>query len=183
MVEGLTATLEAIMGGAVSYGYRCAVSAPAEHYDRAIIDWQRSDDGGASWRDVAHSYQNEANPLPFGTGHPWRPWSVSHGFIATAADQGALIRVHALLHAAGDRSRGATLRHSVPTLASMFCSRARCRRSSPRRAPCSFAPGQTANLSATVSGAARTHAAMAVSRRQFEWRLDRCHHRHRRHHR
>ena len=62
---------------------------------RAIVDWQRSDDGGASWRNVAHSYQDEANPTPFGTGQRWYPWGVLHGFIATATDQGALIRIHA----------------------------------------------------------------------------------------
>ena len=68
--------------------------------DRAIVDWQRSDDGGASWREIARSFQNEANPLPFGTGSEWRPWSVRHGFIATAADQGALHSRARVLHAA-----------------------------------------------------------------------------------
>jgi len=101
VVEGLPANLDAIMAGGA---YRNAVAA-ATHVslgprtptpiDRAIIDWERSDNGGSSWRVVSRSYQDEANKLPYGTGPEWSPWSVRHGFIATSMDQGALIRVHA----------------------------------------------------------------------------------------
>src|SRR4029079_9152788 len=80
--------------GAVKLGgYFGNVLAPPTSDNRAIIDWQRSDNGGASWRTIAQSYQSEGNPLPFATGNTWRPWSVRHSFTATAADQGALIRV------------------------------------------------------------------------------------------
>lgn len=93
VVEGMPASLEAVIGGGAGR-YSRAIWMPATFYDRAIIDWQRSDDNGTSWRDIAQSYQNEANPLPYGTGLEWNPWSVSHGFIATATDQAALLRVH-----------------------------------------------------------------------------------------
>ena len=63
--------------------------------DRAVIEWERSDDAGHSWRTVAVSYQNEANPVPFEGDTPWRYWSVRHGFVARAADDGALLRVRA----------------------------------------------------------------------------------------
>src|SRR6185503_13483433 len=94
VVEGLSANLDVLlMGGA----FRIVDSAEVlpSRLDRAVIDWQRSDDGGASWRTIATSFQDEANALPAGTGLAWRPWRVRHGFIATAMDQGALIRVQA----------------------------------------------------------------------------------------
>lgn len=93
IVEGLPANVDVVFGGGASR-FTTEYSA-ATIDDRAIIDWQRSDDNGASWRVIANSYQNEANPLPYGVGMAWRYWRVRHGFIATATDQGALIRVHA----------------------------------------------------------------------------------------
>jgi hypothetical protein len=93
VVEGMPASLEAVIGGGAGR-YSRAVWTPASFYNRAVIAWQRSDDNGASWRDIAQSYQDEANPLPYGTGREWNPWSVKHGFIATATDQAALLRVH-----------------------------------------------------------------------------------------
>jgi Tol biopolymer transport system component len=97
VVEGLAANVDVVMsGGNVRVlGPGNGTLRPPTADDRAIIDWQRSDDAGASWRTVARSFQNEGNPLPFGGGLPWRPWSVRHGFIATSADQGALIRLTA----------------------------------------------------------------------------------------
>ncbi len=96
VVEGLQANLDVLMtGGAIRPGPGSSIGSPPTPTNRAIIDWQRSDDAGASWRQVARSYQDEANPLPFGTGLTWRPWGIRHGFIATATDQGALLRVHA----------------------------------------------------------------------------------------
>jgi len=97
VVEGLAATLDAVLAGGaarITGPGGCCVNVPSAD-DRALIDWQRSDDGGASWRTIARSFQNEGNPLPFGTGRTWRPWGVRHGFVATAADQGALIRLTA----------------------------------------------------------------------------------------
>ena len=75
VVEGLAANVDAVLTG----GAAVQVSDPSTvHYtvptrtDRAIIDWERSDDGGASWRVIAHSYQDEANGLP-----GWRRVSVA----------------------------------------------------------------------------------------------------------
>ena len=97
VVAGLQANLDVLLGGGavreLSLAGQLGTSPTAA--DRATVHWQRSDDGGKSWREIARSYQDEANPTPFGTGLPWRPWGVRHGFIAAATDQGALIRVHA----------------------------------------------------------------------------------------
>ena len=96
VVEGLSANLDVLMGGGAvkvlgSSTYELIPSS-ASH---ATIDWQRSDDDGASWRTIARSFQHEGNSLPFGSGMPWRPWSTRHGFVAATTDQGALIRVQA----------------------------------------------------------------------------------------
>jgi hypothetical protein len=95
VVDGLPAQLDVMLAGALKFEGPARTPVFPTADNRATIDWQRSDDGGASWRNVARSFQNEGNPRPFGTGLAWRPWSVRHGFIATASDQGALIRVHA----------------------------------------------------------------------------------------
>jgi hypothetical protein len=98
VVEGMPATLDAILqGGATMKGFGAFSSpnAAPTSADSGVIDWQRSDDNGVSWRVIAQSFEYEANPLPFGTGLSWRPYGVRHGFIATAADQGALIRAKA----------------------------------------------------------------------------------------
>jgi hypothetical protein len=95
VVEGLVANIDAVLGGGASRHTSPVAYTAATLDDRALIDWQRSDDNGASWRVIANSYQNEANPLPYGAGLSWRYWSVRHGFVATSADQGALIRVRA----------------------------------------------------------------------------------------
>ncbi len=96
VVEGLQANLDVMLwGGAILTSGPLDDRVTPTPTDRAIVDWQRSDNGGASWREIARSFQNEADPLPFLTGSEWRPWQVRHGFVATAADQGALIRVHA----------------------------------------------------------------------------------------
>ena len=95
LVEGALANLEVVLGGGASRGpdFNPLFTFTA---DRAIIDWQRSDDSGASWRVIARSFENEANPWPISGAHlAWYYWSVRHGFIATIADQGALIRAHA----------------------------------------------------------------------------------------
>ncbi len=94
VVAGSSASLDVVLAGGAAKQHIATYISPTST-DRAIIDWQRSDDGGASWRPIARSYQDEANPRPLGAGFDWRYWSVHHGFIAAAADQGALIRVYA----------------------------------------------------------------------------------------
>jgi len=94
IVEGIHTDLEVVLGGG-------ATSQPNQPWNplsatnRTVIDWQRSDDNGASWRDIARSYENDANPWPYAAPSAWFYWSVRHGFVATIADQGALIRTHA----------------------------------------------------------------------------------------
>ena len=93
VVEGLPAFVDAyLFGGARQRGLDVP---PPTTTDHAIVDWLRSDNGGVSWQPIGRSFQHEANPLPFGTGVMWAPWSVRHAFTATTADQGALIRVNA----------------------------------------------------------------------------------------
>ena len=95
VVEGLPATLEAIVaGGALprsSTNPNEIVGRPTA-YDRAIVEWERSTDNGASWNVISRSFQNDGNAMPYGSGRLWEPWSVSHVFTATAADLGAMIR-------------------------------------------------------------------------------------------
>jgi hypothetical protein len=92
VVEGTEASIEALLaGGALSRTPRIRPTST----DHATVDWLRSTDEGRSWRTVARSFQHEANTRPFGAGEEWTPWSVSHRFIATSADQGALMRVNA----------------------------------------------------------------------------------------
>jgi len=151
VVEGMPASLEAVIGGGAGYESR-ALWMPANYYDRATIDWQRSDDNGGSWRDIARSYQNEANPMPFGTGREWRPWSVSHGFMATVMDQGALLRVHACYTPFGDALPPQPCVYSDPTRINVLQ-----QSSLPAivTAPRSVLvrTGQTASLSVTTAGA------------------------------
>ncbi len=65
VVEGLVANVDVVLTGGAAV--RPADPNSRYHYavptrtDRAIIDWERSDDGGASWKVVARSYQDEAN--------------------------------------------------------------------------------------------------------------------------
>ena len=97
VVAGSGANLDVVLGGGAS-GLRNTGSnsyQPPTATNRAIIDWQRSDDNGASWRAIGRSYQDEANPNPVGPGSAWSYWSVRHGFITASTDQGALIRVQA----------------------------------------------------------------------------------------
>ena len=92
VVEGAQASVDAyLLGGALRGSPEILPTAS----DHAIVDWLRSDNGGASWRIIARSFQHEANPQPYGTGNLWVPWSVRHEFVATAVDQNALIRVNA----------------------------------------------------------------------------------------
>jgi hypothetical protein len=84
-----------LMGGAVKSSGIGEFYKPTQ-IDTATIDWQRSDDDGRSWKNVARSYQYEADPLPVaGTYWGWLYWANTHGFTASAADNGALLRVQA----------------------------------------------------------------------------------------
>lgn len=86
VLPGAVATMESIFGGGAVNG--------GTGSDRAVVDWERSDDQGASWRVVGRTYQNEANRRPFPTISDWTYWSVRHGFTAASTDQGALLRAH-----------------------------------------------------------------------------------------
>ena len=97
VIAGASANLEVIFSGAAAreqpIGSNMFVRPSI--VDRAVIEWQRSDDGGTSWRAVAQTLQDEAQSEPDGPGVPWRYWGARHGFIASASDQGALIRAYA----------------------------------------------------------------------------------------
>ena len=102
VIGGAAAAIEVVMdGGTASTRGNGGTYAVPTATNRATIDWQRSDDRGASWRTVATSFQNEANPWPTWTASSfhfdaaWRAWSVKYGFVATDADHGALIRPYA----------------------------------------------------------------------------------------
>lgn len=96
VVAGLRANLDVVLnGGSSQWEPGPATFAAPTPTNRAEVDWQRSDDDGASWRVVARSYQDEADPRPMGSTVPWSTWGLRHGFVASAADQGALIRVRA----------------------------------------------------------------------------------------
>ncbi|MGH8176343.1 MAG: immunoglobulin domain-containing protein [Steroidobacter sp.] len=148
VVEGLTANLDVVLaGGASSPAFDVYTSPNPER--RAIIDWQRSDDNGASWRVIARSYQDEANPLPDGIGVRWRYWSVRHGFIANAADQGALIRVHGC-YTPSDRATPPCVTSAATRVNVLQQSALPAIVAAPRSVL--VRTGQTASLSATAAG-------------------------------
>jgi Tol biopolymer transport system component len=93
IVEGAEANIEVVFSGGAS-GSNDSFNSVTD-FNRAIIDWERSDNNGQSWRVVARSYENEGNPWVFAAPAPWMYWSVRHLFLGTIADQGALIRTHA----------------------------------------------------------------------------------------
>ncbi len=111
VVEGLQANLDVLVwGGAI------LTSGPSEDWitptsiNRAIVDWQRSDDGGASWRQIARSFQNEADPLPFGTGSGVEAVESPARIRRNCHGSGRLDSRARLLHAAGAHRR-ASLRN------------------------------------------------------------------------
>jgi hypothetical protein len=93
IVEGMPANLDVVFAGGASNSGDFFNGVDAANH--TIIEWERSDNGGSSWRVVSRSYENEANPWPFSAHAPWFYWSVRHAFVGTIADQGALIRAHA----------------------------------------------------------------------------------------
>lgn len=97
VVVDRSARIDALLMGAAAArigGNSVAYSSPTET-NRALIDWQRSDDSGGSWRTIARSFQNEADPLPADAKSrvPWHYWGIHHGFTARTEDQGALYRL------------------------------------------------------------------------------------------
>lgn len=86
VLPGTAVTMESIFAGGAAEG--------GSADDRAVVDWERSDDNGTSWRVVGRTYQNEANRQPFPSVPAWTYWSVRHGFTAAAGDQGARLRAH-----------------------------------------------------------------------------------------
>lgn len=101
VVEGRVVNVNAVLAGGASKvvtqyanGAPMAFAAPTAT-NRATVDWERSDDGGGSWRVVARSYQDEASPIALNSTQPWRYWSVRSSFIAAASDHGAMLRVRA----------------------------------------------------------------------------------------
>ena len=66
VVQGLSARLDAVLIGGASKRSGVTWVAPTST-NRAVVDWQRSDDNGASWRPIARSYQDDANPDPLDT--------------------------------------------------------------------------------------------------------------------
>jgi hypothetical protein len=98
-LEGQFLSIDAkLMGGAIKVSQQtwALISTPTVN-DTATVDWQRSDDNGLSWRNIARSFQYEANSIPYGLygDTQWAYWASSHGFVAAASDQGALLRVTA----------------------------------------------------------------------------------------
>jgi Tol biopolymer transport system component len=152
VVEGLQANLEVMMGGGAARrgGPGMSLNAIPSATDRAVIDWQRSDDAGASWRQIARSFQDEANPLPFGTGLRWTPWQVRHGFIPVATDQGALMRVHACYAPPGSTAAPVCITSAATRLNVLQHSALPAIAEQPRSVLVRSA--ETANFSVTVSG-------------------------------
>ena len=179
VVEGHSANLDAMISG-TRFNKTAAmwtVIAPTAN-DRTVIDWQRSDNGGASWRVIAQSFQDEANPLPVGAGVPWRPWGVRHSFVATAGDQGALIRARACY------TPPATVEPSCVTSSNVRInvlqqSRQAAITDQPRSVL--IRTGADRQLHGGGVRPARAHAAVAVPPRQRRGRLDQRDRRHRRH--
>ncbi len=95
VVAGRSGVLDVVLsGGAARRSEGTDYFAPPTSVDRAVMDWQRSDDDGRSWTVVARSFQHEADPQMAGSfAELWRWWVVHHGFVASNADQGALMRV------------------------------------------------------------------------------------------
>jgi len=153
VVDGRPATLESFLGGGaarVTWTGVGSVASAATATDRAIVDWQRSDDGGQSWRSFARSFQNEADPLPFGTGLSWRPWAVRHGFVANVTDQGALIRVEGCYTPPAPTAAPPCVTSPVTRINVLQQSALPAIVDQPR--PVLIRTGETANFSVTVSG-------------------------------
>ena len=94
VVAGLRADVGAVLTGGAAKEASGNFATPTPT-NRASIEWQRSDDNGASWQAIARSFQDEADPHPLDSGNDWRYWGVHHGFVAAPSDHAALIRLYA----------------------------------------------------------------------------------------
>ena len=189
VVEGLAANVDVVMSGGAAVnladpnnGFMAYTNFTVPtRTNRAIIDWERSDDSGASWRVIAHSYQNEANSLPAGVGYAWRYWGIRHGFVATAADQGALLRFQACYTPpAPTEAPPCIIQRDIAdqrSAAKRVADDCRC-------APLGARPhGPDRQPVGDRLRPARPHAAVADTSCQFQRRLEQCHHRYRCDHR
>ena len=70
IVAGASANLQVVFSGAAAREQTSGSNTfvPPSIVDRAVIEWQRSDDGGTSWRAVAQTLQDEAQSEPDGPG-------------------------------------------------------------------------------------------------------------------
>jgi hypothetical protein len=166
VVEGLVANVDVVMAGGAAQPADPGSSSNTQYSvptrtNRAIIDWERSDDGGASWRVVARSYQDEANSLPAGVGYPWRYWGIRHGFVATATDQGALLRLHACYASPTPTDALPCVDSAISRINVLQQSALPTIVDSPRSML--IRTGQTANFSATASG-------LPAPTLQWQWR-------------
>ncbi len=86
IVAGQAGQVEALLsGGAYDRSYVEGRSGTLSYIapdatNRATVDWQRSDDGGNSWREVATSLQTDTRGDLFPLWPSWRYWRVRHGF-------------------------------------------------------------------------------------------------------
>jgi photosystem II stability/assembly factor-like uncharacterized protein len=139
---------------------------PPASTNQAIVTWERSDDGGASWTAVATSRQFEdgepfemqASPLV----RDWRMWTVSHEFGTQGRTSGDIrFRVQACLSYANQADEN--LNQTATQTTATFCTRGRVTTvpiSAVGIAPqLSVAPkptmvlaNQTANFTATLTG-------------------------------
>jgi hypothetical protein len=92
---GTSADLEIVFLGGAAQPLGDEFTVPTST-NRAVIDWERSDDRGGSWRNIGTSYQNESgNKRPYAGLPDWAAWTARIGIPVTQADAGALFRARA----------------------------------------------------------------------------------------
>lgn len=93
----------------------------AEALAAAVVSWERSDDGGASWTLAATSRQTDGQPFQFQADpliRDWRYWTVSHDFDAQGRSSGDIrFRVSACI------THPADLQNPNPTQLTTTCTR------------------------------------------------------------
>jgi hypothetical protein len=114
---GTTASLQLTFAGGAAKATTTAATAftvPTDT-DRAVIDWQRSDDAGGSWRSIGTSYQNESgNTKPYAGWPAWRFWTMRTGIAVTANDAGARFRARACYTSPGATVATCVTSRAVP---------------------------------------------------------------------
>jgi hypothetical protein len=98
-VEGQPLRLGAVLTGGASLGNLIDTTGsdptwrPPSENDAATVDWERSEDGGVSWRPVSRSWEYDADPDPYHAGRPWRFWGTGTDLPSlTRQDAAALFR-------------------------------------------------------------------------------------------